>query len=642
MNKVSGYRQVYENAWADPATFWADAAKDLHWYKRWDKVLDTTDSPHHMWFKGAECNMCHNAVDRHVQEGRGEDTAILFDSAMTGEKEKISYATLQEKVAKTAGMLQNLGVCKGDRVVIYMPMIPEAVYAMLGVVRLGGVHSVVFGGFAAGELASRILDSQAKVLMIADVGYEPGRTIDYQEIAYEAVQMVDEQAPGIIRDVVVWQRELGKTSSKEAHTFSADARYCVWQDLAASAEPVSCVPVRAEDPLYILYTSGSTGAPKGIERAVGGHMVALHWSMRHIYNCKARDVFWAASDFGWIVGHSYIVYGPLLAGCTTLIYEGKPVKTPDAGAFFRVIEEYKVNVMFTAPTAFRAIRREDPQAQKGKKYDISSLRAQFLAGERCDVGTLQWTEAVLGVPVIDHWWQTETGWAITSNFLGFDSLEPVKQGSAGLPVPGYDIRILDTTHEEVPRGEMGDVCIKLPLPPSFMTGLWGARERFVETYMQKHPGYYTTGDAGYMDEENYLFIMARTDDVINVAGHRLSTSAIEETLISHEGVVEAAAVGKNDDLKGQVPVAFIVSASYHFDQNLSQELIAQELIAYVRQKMGAVVALRKVYIVEQLPKTRSGKILRGMMQKIVNGEPYTISPTIENMQAVDIILKAIG
>ncbi len=625
------YEEVYASSLSDRERFWSREAGNLCWDRTWDRVIDERESPHNMWFEGGMCNVCENAVDRHVEAGRGGETAIIYDSAMTGEKTRMSYEVLRRKVAKTAGMLRSMGVEKGDRVVIYMPMIVHTIIGMLACARIGAVHSVVFGGFVAKELASRIEDSGAKVVLTASCGFEPGRVIDYMEIVRDSVSLLEGRG-GFVSHVVVFQREGYEVS------LEGDA-YKDWDEFYEVAEEVGCVPVEASHPLYILYTSGSTGLPKGIERASGGHMVALLWSMRYIYGCEAGDVFWAASDFGWIVGHSYIVYGPLLAGCTTVVYEGKPVRTPDAGSFFRVIEEYGVQVMFTAPTAYRAIRREDPDGKLKSLYDLGTLRAQFFAGERCDVGTLLWIREQLGVPVIDHWWQTETGWAITSDFLGLSTEREVKEGSAGLPVPGYEIMILDEASEEVPNGELGDVCIKLPLPPSFMTGLWGSRDRFEEVYMRSHPGFYTTGDAGYKDEDGCIFIMARTDDVINVAGHRLSTSAIEESLISYPSIVEAAAVGMNDELKGQIPVAFVVRGKE--GAGVDDESLVRDVIKYIREEMGAVTALHKVMVVGQLPKTRSGKILRGTLQKMLNGESYTISPTIEDERAIEMIAAMI-
>ena len=619
------YKQAYYNSLNDKEVFWQKQAKKLHWFEECKRILDERDSPHNMWFVGGKCNVCYNAVDRHVDEGRGDIEALIYDSAMTGTKTRISYYELKKLVSKTAGILRNCGVAKGDRVVIYMPMIPEAVLAMLACARIGAVHSVVFGGFVADELANRIKDSEAKLLLTASVGFEPGKTIDYVSIVDSAIEKGNSYGQ-TVDSVVVVQRE--------GHEAELESRgYLDWQTMFDEAEEQECVAVESTHPLYILYTSGSTGTPKGIERACGAHMVALSWSMEYIYNCGAGEVFWAASDLGWIVGHSYIVYAPLLAGCTTVVYEGKPVRTPDSGAFFRVIEEHKVKTMFTAPTAFRAIRREDPEGKFLEKYDISSLRSQFLAGERCDIGTVMWLEKLLKVPVIDHWWQTETGWAITGSFLGFSSEEPIKEGSSGLPVPGYDLRILDENSQEVKTGDMGDVCIKLPMPPSFMSGLWRGRERFVETYMQKHVGYYTTGDAGFFDEDGYCFIMSRVDDVINVAGHRIATSAIEESLISHPKIVEAAAVGVNDQLKGQMPVALVVSSQIESQEQ--KKILEKELVNYVRENMGAVISLHTVHIVELLPKTRSGKILRGTIQKILNKQPYKISPTIENVKAID-------
>ena len=623
--------ELQKQALRDPETYWAQAATDIDWDKPWDTVLDDSGAPHfYRWFAGAECNTCYNALDRHVEGGRADQPALIYDSPMTGSKKSFTYRELQDKAARCAVMLRALGVEKGDRVIIYMPMIPQAVVAMLACARLGAVHSVVFGGFAAAELATRIKDAAPKVIVTASCGLEPGRTVEYQPMVDEALEL----APDIVQKVVVVKRE-------QADWTLRDGRDIDWKDGMDAAEPADCTPVAATDPLYILYTSGTTGQPKGVVRDNGGHMVALKWSMKNIYNIDPGEVFWAASDVGWVVGHSYITYAPLLHGCTTILFEGKPVGTPDAGTFWRVIEEHDVVTLFTAPTAFRAIKKEDPTGALVQNHDLSKLRALFLAGERCDPDTLHWSEEILGVPVIDHWWQTESGWPMISNCLGVEQL-PVKPGSPTRPVPGFDIRILDDACAEVPRGEMGAISIKLPLPPSCLPTLWNADARWIDAYLSDYPGYYKTGDAGYMDEDGYIYVMSRTDDIINVAGHRLSTGAMEEVLAGHPDVAECAVIGVSDQLKGQVPLGFLVLKA---GVDKTHEDITKEAVKLVREKIGPVAAFKTATVVPRLPKTRSGKILRGTMAKIADGAEVKTPATIDDPAILTEIadaLKVVG
>ncbi len=602
-------------AWQkDPEGFWSAAADELSWAKRWDRVLDTTQ-PSGRWFPGAEINTAYNALDRHVIAGHGERDALIFDSEMTGARRRYSYAELLSEVSVFAGALAEKGIGRGDRVVIYMPMIPEAVIAMLACARIGAVHSVVFGGFAAGELSTRIDDAQPKAVLSASCGLEPGRIVAYKPLLDEAL-LIAKHKPEFC---VILQRP-------ELQAGLTERRDVTWSEFVADAKPADCVAVAATDPLYILYTSGTTGEPKGIVRDNGGHAVALLWSMRHIYNINPGDVFWAASDIGWVVGHSYIVYGPLLCGATTVLYEGKPVGTPDAGVFWRIISDYSVDVLFTAPTAVRAIKRDDPDGKLIAKYDISSLQALFVAGERCDPSTLSWAQEKLQVPVIDHWWQTETGWSIAANTLGAGLFE-VRPGSAGKPMPGWDVRVLDEAHKEVTPGEIGSIVCRLPLPVGSLATLWRAEERFNQAYFSEFPGYYQTGDAGYIDDDGYLFVMTRTDDVINVAGHRLSTGAIEEVLASHADVAECAVTGVHDDLKGQVPMGFLCLKS---GVTRTEDDVVSDVIALVRQQIGPVAAFKRAVVVQRLPKTRSGKILRGTMQAIVDDKPYRVPATIDD------------
>ena len=618
---------LQRRALSDPEGFWAEAADEIDWVKRWDSVLDDSKAPHHYrWFSGAEVNTCYNAVDRHVERGRGDQAAIIYDSPITGKKRTLTYAELQDKTARCAGMLRACGVTKGDRVIIYMPMVPQAAVAMLACARIGAIHSVVFGGFAANELATRVKDATPKVIVTASCGIEPGRVVPYQPMVDGAL----EAAPGIVEKVIVLKRD-------EAPWDLREGRDVDWADGMAAAEPAECVPVRATDPLYVLYTSGTTGQPKGVVRDNGGHLVALKWSMKNIYNIDPGEVYWAASDVGWVVGHSYIVYAPLLHGCTTILFEGKPVGTPDAGVFWRVIQEHGVVSLFTAPTAFRAIKKEDPDGALIGGYDLSKFRALFLAGERCDPDTLHWAEDKLGVPVIDHWWQTESGWPIVTNLMGVEQL-PVKAGSPTRAVPGYDVQILDEACNEVPRGQMGAISIKLPLPPGCLPTLWNADQRWIDSYLTEYPGYYKTGDAGYMDEDGYLFVMSRTDDIINVAGHRLSTGAMEEVLAGHPDVAECAVIGVADQLKGQLPVGFLVLKS---GVDRPDTEIAAEAVKLVREKIGPVAAFKTATVVKRLPKTRSGKILRGTMVKIADASEFKMPATIDDPVILEEIKDAL-
>ncbi len=624
---MSMYRAIWERSLAHPEEFWAEAAEALDWERRWDRVLDASRPPFYRWFAGGLLNTCWNAVDRHVAAGRGSQKAIIHDSPVSGTIRSLTYAQLQDEVARCAGALVRLGVRKGDRVIVYMPMVPEALVAMLACARIGAIHSVVFGGFASHELAKRIDDAKPVLVLSASCGIEPGRTVAYKPLLDAAI----EQSAHKPRHCVVLQRP-------QLPATLVPGRDLDWQEAMAGAHPVDCVPVAATDPLYILYTSGTTGQPKGVVRDHGGHAVALAWSMRNIYAVQPGEVYWAASDVGWVVGHSYICYGPLLNGNTTVVYEGKPVGTPDAGAFWRVIAEHDVKVLFTAPTAFRAIRKEDPEGAHLKRYDLSRFRALFLAGERCDPDTLLWAEAQLGVPVIDHWWQTETGWAIAANPLGIEKL-PVKPGSPTVPMPGYDVRILDEEGRGVPDGRLGAICIRLPLPPACLPTLWNADERYVQGYLSRYPGHYLTGDAGFRDADGYVFIMSRIDDVINVAGHRLSTGAMEEVLASHKDVAECAVIGVADELKGELPLGLVVLKA---GVERPAERIEQELVAKVREEIGPVAAFKLVTVVKRLPKTRSGKILRGTMKKIADGQPWTMPATIDDPAILDEIGAALG
>ena len=623
----NAYDEAYRRSMEDPDGFWGEVAEDVRWIKKWDKVLDDSNKPFYRWFTGGELNTCYNALDRHVDEGRADQAALIYDSPVTGGTAKTyTYRELRDAVATFAGALAARGVAKGDRVILYMPMVPEAVIAMLACARIGAVHSVVFGGFAPNELAVRIDDAKPKLMVTASCGIEPGRIVEYMPLLNGAIDLAKHKPDACI----VLQRD----ACKAALTAGRDVD---WQEAGAHAEPADCVPVAATDPLYILYTSGTTGEPKGVVRDNGGHLVALKWSMKNVYGVEPGEVYWAASDVGWVVGHSYIVYAPLFHGCTTILFEGKPVGTPDAGAFWRVIAEHGVNVMFTAPTAFRAIKREDPDGALMKDYDLSKFRYLFLAGERTDPDTLHWAEEKLGVPVIDHWWQTETGWSIAANCVGLHEF-PVKAGSPTKAAPGYDVQILDPDSNPVKDGDIGAICVKLPLPPSCLPTLWNADERYIESYLEEFPGYYKTADAGYKDEEGYLYIMARTDDIINVAGHRLSTGGMEEVLANHPDVAECAVVGVADQLKGQLPVGFLVLKAGVDKDNAE---IVKEVVAMVRDQIGPVAAFKQATVVERLPKTRSGKILRGTMQKIADNEAYKMPATIDDPAILDEITEAL-
>jgi len=621
---------AFHRSLSEPAGFWGEAAEAVYWYKRWDKVLDDSRQPFFRWFVGGEVNTCYNALDLHVDEGHGEQPALVYDSPVTNSIQTFTYRQLRDKVATFAGALARLGVGKGDRVVVYMPMIPETAVTMLACARLGAVHSVVFGGFAANELAARIDDAKPKVVVSASCGVETNRIISYKPLLDEALRIASHKP----QRCVIVQREVQAAEL-------VPSRDCDWNEVMESAKPHECVPVAATDPLYILYTSGTTGQPKGVVRDNGGHIVALKWTMKNIYGVDPGDVYWAASDVGWVVGHSYIVYGPLFHGNTTILYEGKPVGTPDPGAFWRVISEHKVKAMFTAPTAFRAIKREDPAGELIKKYDLSKFKTLFLAGERCDPDTLHWAEDRLGVPVIDHWWQTETGWPICANCLGIEPVK-VKPGSPSKPVPGWDVRVVDPENRETKPGEIGALVIKLPLPPGAFPTLWNADERFVASYLSRFPGYYSTADAGFMDEDGYVYVMARTDDIINVAGHRLSTGAMEEVLASHADVAECAVIGVYNELKGQVPVGFLVLKR---GVDRPHDEIVAELVHMVRQRIGPVAAFKTAMVVRALPKTRSGKILRGTMQKIADGQEYKVPATIDDsstLTEIADVLRRVG
>lgn len=619
-NASNNYQQEYDHSIQDPETFWAEQANALPWFTPPKQTLSTADNGQQQWFADAKMNTCFMALDYHVENGRGDQTAIYYDSPVTGTKTSLSYSELKERVANFADVLQSQGVSKGDRVVIYMPMIVEAVVAMLATARLGAIHSVVFGGFAANELAVRIDDARPKVLVTASCGIEVNRVIEYKPIVDNAI-LLAEQPP---ESVIVLQRPQCQAELLEGRDID-------WAKAMVAAGQADCVPVKGSDPLYILYTSGTTGKPKGVVRDNAGHAVALYYSMSAVYNMRPGDVFWAASDVGWVVGHSYIVYAPLLFGCSTICYEGKPVRTPDAGAFWRVIEEYKVKAVFAAPTAFRAIRKEDPEGKLLGEYDLSSLESVFMAGERLDPSTLEWTQAKTGKPVIDHWWQTETGWAIAANLTGIQLL-PTKPGSATRAVPGFDIQILDDEGHSVAANHQGAIAIKQPLPPSCLNTIWGDHQRYETGYLQQYPGYYCTGDGGYIDEDGYLFVMGRTDDVINVAGHRLSTGEMEEVLAAHPAVAECSVIGVPDELKGQVPIGLVILKN---GENISQPELQQELVAMIRRDIGAVACLKQALIVPRLPKTRSGKILRKLLRQIAQGETFSIPSTIDDPASID-------
>jgi propionyl-CoA synthetase len=627
---LPGYDEQYRRSLEDPQGFWAEAAAAIDWVEPWQRVLDDSRAPFFRWFAGGRLNTCHNALDRHVEGGRAEQPALIYDSPVTGATAAFTYRELRDTVARFAGALAAQGVARGDRVIVYMPMVPEAIVAMLACARLGAIHSVVFGGFAANELASRIDDAKPKVVVSASCGLEPGRVVAYKPLLDAAIQLAASKPE---RCIILQRPQLEAELEPE--------RDLDWDEAVSAAGLVDCVAVEATDPLYILYTSGTTGQPKGIVRDNGGHAVALEWTMKHVYDVDPGEVYWAASDVGWVVGHSYIVYAPLLHGCTTVLYEGKPVGTPDAGAFWRVIAEHGVSTLFTAPTAFRAIRQQDPEGSHIGRHDLMGLRALFLAGERCDPDTLRWAEDKLGIPVIDHWWQTETGWPIAANCLGIERL-PVVPGSPTRPVPGWDLHVLDGEGTERPAGEIGALAVRLPMPPGASPTLWNADERFREAYLATFPGYYQTADAGYIDEAGYVFVMARTDDIINVAGHRLSTGAIEEVLASHPDVAECAVIGAADQLKGQLPLGLLVLKA---GVDRPHDDIVAEVVAMVRDRIGPVASFKTAAVVERLPKTRSGKILRSTMRKIADAEEFTTPATIDDPAALDEVsdtLRAIG
>ncbi len=620
------FDEVYRRSIEDKEGFWAEAAAEIHWDKTWERVFDDSNPPFYRWFGGGVLNTCYNALDRHVEAGRGEQAALIYDSPVTDTLRTYSYRELTDEVAAFAGALKAQGIEQGDRVIIYMPMVPEAAIAMLACARLGAIHSVVFGGFAANELATRIDDAKPKLIVSASCGIEPGRVIAYKPLLDGAIELARHKP----ETCIILQRPM----ERAALTAGRDLE---WPEALAKGTPADCVPVAATDPLYILYTSGTTGEPKGIVRDNGGHAVALNWTMKNIYNIDPGEVYWAASDVGWVVGHSYIVYAPLLHGNTTVLYEGKPVGTPDPGAFWRVISQHKVATLFTAPTAFRAIKQQDPEGEYIGKYELSDFRALFLAGERCDPDTLHWAEEKLEVPVIDHWWQTETGWAIAANCMGIEHL-PVVAGSPTRAVPGWELRIMSAEGEEVERGKIGAIVGKLPMPPGCAPTLWNADARFKQSYLSTFPGHYETGDAGYIDDKGYVFVMARTDDIINVAGHRLSTGAMEEVLAAHPDVAECAVIGVADQLKGQLPVGFMVLKA---GADRPGADIAKDVVRMVREQIGPVAAFKTATVVKRLPKTRSGKILRATMRSIADGEPYKAPATIDDPAILDEITEAL-
>ena len=618
MKKI--YSEIYNQSIKNPEEFWENVSNDIFWYKKPKKILNKSNAPFFKWFEDGVTNTCYNALDHHIDQGKGEKIALIYDSPITNKKAKFTFNQLREKVSKFAGALDNQGVNKGDRVIIYMPMIPEAVIAMLACGRIGAIHSVVFGGFASNELANRIDDSKAKVLITASCGYEPGKTVEYKPLVDEALKLAKHK----VQKVILFQRKGNEVKLNKPLELN-------WDEALSNANNKDCVEMNSNEYAYILYTSGTTGIPKGIVRDIGGHIVALKWTMKNIYNIDENDVWWSASDIGWIVGHSYIVYAPLFKGCTTLLFEGKPVGTPDAGVFWRIISEYKIKSLFTAPTAFRAIKKEDPDGKFFSKYDLSSFKSLFLAGERADPDTIKWAENLLNVPVIDHWWQTETSWAISSNCTGIE-MQKTKYGSACKAVPGYDVKIIKPDQNLAKPNEMGDIVVKLPLPPGTFPTLWNADKRYEENYMSKYKGYYQTYDAGHIDEDGYIWIMSRTDDIINVAGHRLSTGAIEEVLSEHQSVAECAVVGIKDQLKGQLPIGLVVLKS---GVDKDDEKISKECVQMVRDKIGPVAAFKLAIIIKRLPKTRSGKILRGTIRKIADKEEYKTPATIDDPAILD-------
>ena len=624
------YQAEYARSLSDPAGFWAEAAEALQWDRKWDRVLDDSNPPMYRWFAGGRLNVCKNALDRHVEAGHGDRVALIYDSPVTGTVQKYTFAELTEATARVAGMLAGLGVTAGDRVLLYMPMVPETVMTMLACARIGAIHSVVFGGFASAELATRIDDARPRVIVSASNGVEGQKVINYKPLLDGAIELAGWKPEA----VVILQRSMAPVPliAGRDHDFAA---------LCAAATPAACVSMAATDPLYILYTSGTTGIPKGVVHDAGGYATALCWSMKNIYGVQPGEVYWAASDVGWVVGHSYIVYAPLLYGCTTILYEGKPVGTPDAGAFWRVISQHGVSVLFCAPTAFRAIKREDHDGALRRKYDLKSLRALFLAGERGDPPTIAWAEQLLGIPVLDHWWQTETGWAIVANCMGLELL-PVRHGSATKPVPGWDLRVLGTDGHEVDREQIGALCLKLPMPPGALPTLWQKDEHFVHSYLREYPGYYHTSDAGFIDRDGYVSIMTRTDDIINVAGHRLSTGGIEEVVAAHPDVAECAVIGVSDELKGQLPLGMLVlKAGLKRDPHE----VAEEVVRLVRDRVGPVACFKTAVVVARLPKTRSGKILRQTMRNIADGTPYRMPATIDDpeiLREVRLALEDLG
>ena len=621
-----GYHALYQSWKDDPEAFWLEAARAIDWDEFPTAALNAENAPLYEWFTDGVVNTCYNALDRHVENGRGDQVAVIYDSPITGRQSKTTYSEMLDKVARLAGAMQSKGITTGDRVIIYMPMITEALVAMLACARIGAIHSVVFGGFAANELAVRIDDATPKAILAASCGLEPGRTVAYKPLIDGAIEIA-EHKPDV---VFMFQR-------KECVADMIEGRDYDWNAVQEGVEPAPCVPVRGDHPAYILYTSGTTGAPKGVVRPTGGHLVALNWTMKNVYNVDPGDVFWAASDVGWVVGHSYICYAPLIHGNTTIVFEGKPVGTPDAGTFWRVISEHNVRSFFTAPTAFRAIKRDDPKGEFAKKYDLSGLRALYLAGERADPDTINWARDLLGVPIVDHWWQTETGYAVAANPLGVEEL-PIKVGSPSVAMPGYDVQVLDEGGNQMPAGELGAIAIKLPLPPGTLPTLWNAEARFKKSYLTTFDGYYETGDAGMIDEDEYLYIMSRTDDVINVAGHRLSTGAMEEVLANHPDVAECAVIGVSDTLKGQLPVGFLCLT---MGVNRPHEEIIAECVKMMRDQIGPVAAFKLAVVVQRLPKTRSGKILRATMVKIADNQEFKMPATIDDPAILDEIKEAL-